>query len=77
MPEGRTQAQAVVSQSSFYSCNDPRLHFGLGSATSVDIEIYWPNGLHERSSASPANQLITVSEGAGDRAEPGAGGAGP
>ena len=29
---GKTQAQAVVSQSSFYSSNDPRLHFGLGSS---------------------------------------------
>ena len=29
---GRTVAQAVVSQSSFYSANDPRLHFGLGAA---------------------------------------------
>ncbi|PYV80127.1 MAG: RNA-binding protein, partial [Acidobacteria bacterium] len=25
---GKTQAQAVLSQSSFFSCNDPRLHFG-------------------------------------------------
>jgi enediyne biosynthesis protein E4 len=61
----RTQAQAVVSQSSFYSCNDPRLHFGLGSVTVADIEIYWPNGLHEMVTRVPANQLITVREGAG------------
>jgi hypothetical protein len=31
-------AQAVLSQSSYYSANDPRLHFGLGSYTSVDLE---------------------------------------
>src|SRR5206468_8021348 len=61
----RTQAQAVLSQSSFYSSNDPRLHFGLGSFTVADIEIYWPNGLHERVRRVPANQLITVREGAG------------
>jgi hypothetical protein len=61
----RTQAQAVLSQSSFYSCNDPRLHFGLGSFTVADIEIYWPNGLHEMVKRAPANQLITVREGAG------------
>ena len=29
--EGKSQAQALLSQSSFYSCNDPRLHFGLGA----------------------------------------------
>jgi enediyne biosynthesis protein E4 len=28
---GKVQAQALVSQSSFYSSNDPRLHFGLGT----------------------------------------------
>src|ERR1700678_869480 len=44
---GKVQAQAVLSQSSFYSCNDSRLHFGLGGSSSVDIEVYWPNGLHE------------------------------
>ncbi len=61
----RTHAQAVVSQSSFYSSNDPRLHFGLGSAAVVDIDIYWPNGLHESLKRVPANQLVTVREGAG------------
>ena len=34
---GKSQAQAVLSQSSFYSSNDPRLHFGLGSHTSADL----------------------------------------
>jgi hypothetical protein len=62
---GRTQAQAVLSQSSFYSCNDFRLHFGLGDAASADVEIHWPNGLHETLKAVAANQLVTVREGAG------------
>ena len=44
----KAQAQAVLSQSSFYSCNDSRLHFGLGGFNSVDLDIYWPNGLHEK-----------------------------
>jgi hypothetical protein len=62
---GKTQAQAVLSQSSFYSCNDPRLHFGLGSITTVDLDVYWPNGLHESFKRIPANQLITLREGVG------------
>src|SRR5437868_8065384 len=33
------QAQAVLSQSSYYSCNDPRLHFGLAHARLADIEV--------------------------------------
>jgi hypothetical protein len=42
---GRTQAAAVLSQSSYYSHNDLRLHFGLGAAPSADrIEIRWPSG---------------------------------
>ena len=62
---GKTQAQTVLSQSSFYSCNDPRLHFGLGSLTSADLDVYWPNGLHENFKHIPANQLITLREGTG------------
>ncbi len=62
---GKTQAQAVLSQSGFYSCNDPRLHFGLGSFASVDLDVYWPNGLHESFKRIPANQLITLREGVG------------
>ena len=61
----KTQAQAVMSQSSFFSCNDPRLHFGLGSSSTVDIEVYWPSGLHETFKQLPANQLVTLKEGVG------------
>ena len=62
---GKTQAQALVSQSSYYSSNDPRLHFGLGNATRASLEIYWPNGLHEHYAEVAANQLVTIREGAG------------
>jgi enediyne biosynthesis protein E4 len=62
---GKVQAQAVLSQSSFYSCNDSRLHFGLGGFASVDLDIYWPNGLHEKYKGLSANQLITLREGSG------------
>jgi len=62
---GKVQAQAVLSQSSYYSCNDSRLHFGLGGFASVDLDIYWPNGLHEKYKGLAANQLITLREGSG------------
>jgi hypothetical protein len=62
---GKTQSQVVLSQSSFYSCNDPRLHFGLGASASVDLEVFWPNGLHEKFRAVAANQLVTLREGIG------------
>jgi hypothetical protein len=59
------QLQTVLSQSSYYSVNDPRLHFGLGAEKSADIEIRWPNGLEEKYKAVPANQLVTIVEGKG------------
>jgi len=61
----KVQAQAVLSHASFYSCNDPRLHFGLGNFGSADIEIFWPSSLHEKFKAVGVNQLVTLREGAG------------
>ncbi len=62
---GRTQAQAVLSQSSFYSCNDTRLHFGLGQAKTADLVIYWPSGLMEKYPAVKCDRLITIREANG------------
>jgi hypothetical protein len=65
---GKTQAQAVLGQSSFYSVNDRRLHFGVGENTHVDLEIHWTNGLVERFAGIETNQLVTITEGQGIRA---------
>lgn len=62
---GIKQAQAVVAQSSYLSVNDPRLHFGLGTAKSADLEIHWPSGSRETVEAAPADRLITIREGGG------------
>jgi len=62
---GKVQAQAVMAQSSFYSVNDRRLHFGLGSNMQADLEIHWTNGLVERFAGVAANQLVTIREGQG------------
>jgi hypothetical protein len=62
---GKTQVQSVLSQSSYYSCSDPRLHFGLGTNNSVDLDVHWPNGLVEVFRHIPINQLITLREGTG------------
>ena len=61
----RVQAQAVLSQSSYYSCNDPRLHFGLGTSPDATVDVFWPNGQHEQYKKIPANQLVTIREGVG------------
>ena len=62
---GRSQAQEVTAQSSFYSANDRRLHFGLGAATSADLMIRWPNGTTEKVPAVKADQLVVIREGEG------------
>ena len=61
----RRQAQEVLAQSSFYSVNDRRLHFGLGASTSADLTIRWPNGATERVPGVEADQLVVVREGSG------------
>jgi enediyne biosynthesis protein E4 len=61
----RRQAQEVLAQSSFYSCNDRRLHFGLGSETSADLTIRWTNGHSETIPSVTADQLVVIREGAG------------
>lgn len=62
---GKVQAQEILSQSSYLSASDPRLHFGLGAATTADIEIHWPLGLVEKYPALAAGQLVTIREGVG------------
>lgn len=62
---GMTQLQEVLSQTSYLSVNDNRLHFGLGSAATADVEIRWPLGAVESLTGVAANQLICVTEGSG------------
>ncbi|OLE10472.1 MAG: RNA-binding protein [Acidobacteria bacterium 13_1_20CM_4_56_7] len=61
----RRQAQEVLAQSSFYSANERRLHFGLGAATTADLAIRWTNGNTEKISNVAADQLVMIREGAG------------
>ena len=61
----RRQVQEVSAQSSFYSCNDRRLHFGLGSESSADLIIRWTNGATETIPNIAADQLVVVREGSG------------
>jgi hypothetical protein len=61
---GKQQAQEVLSQSSFFSSNDRRLHFGLGSATTADLEIRWPSGLKQTLKNVAVDRLMTITEGA-------------
>jgi hypothetical protein len=60
---GKLQAQDVMSQSSFYSASDLRLHYGLGAAQTADLEIHWPSGAKQLFPGVKADQLVTITEG--------------
>ena len=62
---GKIQVQEVLSQSSYLSVNDSRLHFGLGPVSKVDLEIRWPLGQVEKLAGVEADQLLHITEGAG------------
>ena len=59
------QVQPVVSQSSYLSSGDRRLHFGLGAARTVDLDIRWPDGSTETFEKLAADELVTIREGEG------------
>lgn len=60
------QVDDVRSGSSYASQSDFRLHFGLGTATMVEVvEVRWPNGSSEEFRELTANQFVTIREGDG------------
>jgi hypothetical protein len=63
---GIRQRGDVFSGGSYASTSDPRLHFGLGSATSVDtVEILWPDGAKQEIKAPAIDRILTIAEGKG------------
>jgi enediyne biosynthesis protein E4 len=64
--EGVPRYAEVRAGSSFESSNDPRMHFGLGTATRVDaIVVRWPSGQVDKVAAQGADQILTIREGRG------------
>src|SRR5690348_15798547 len=60
------QVDVVLSQSSYISHNDSRLHFGLGAETAVTkIAVRWPNGTMEEFPGTAAGKLVRLVEGSG------------
>jgi hypothetical protein len=61
-----SQTEPVLSQSSFLSHNDLRLHFGLGVVARVDgITVRWPSGDVEEFPGAAADCLVLLVEGSG------------
>jgi hypothetical protein len=61
----RKQTQTMLSQSSFYSANDLRLHFGLGNQNTVQIEVRWPSGEKQMFTDVGAGRVVQIREGEG------------
>ena len=63
---GLTQTLEVRANSSFESASDPRLHFGLRTATTVDsIIVHWPSGKVDTIGPQSADQEVDIEEGKG------------
>jgi enediyne biosynthesis protein E4 len=62
-----TQRGEVLSGGSFASSNDPRVHFGLGDATSIDsVEVHWPGGGPAEKIVVPGvDRILTIAQGRG------------
>jgi hypothetical protein len=56
----------VSPASSYLSSSDPRIHFGLGNLSALEIvTIRWPSGRVEELHDVPADQIVRVVEGQG------------
>lgn len=63
---GVTQFDEVRSGGSYLSSSDLRLHFGLGSASTIErIEVHWPSGKTDVLTGPPVDRVLTVKEGQG------------
>jgi len=60
------QFDEVHGGSGYLSQNDLRLHFGLGSAATMDsVEVRWPSGAVEKFAHLSADVIYTIVEGKG------------
>ena len=67
---GARQARTVLSQSSYYSHDDLRLHFGLGATSKADrIEITWPSGRTQSMENVQGGRVVTIKEGSSTPAQ--------
>jgi len=61
-----TQYDEVRSGGSYLSSSDLRLHFGLGTAKTIDrLEVRWPSGQVDMARNVPADHIVTIKEGQG------------
>jgi hypothetical protein len=60
---GLTRSRRVQPAYSYCSSNDPRVHFGLDDADTIDVlTVEWPDGRIERRENVAANQILRLTE---------------
>lgn len=60
---GVVQRRMVLSGEGYLVDGDKRLHFGLGTATTInEIEVRWPSGSVQYISTPTVNQVLTITE---------------
>lgn len=63
---GQRQTKTLLSQSSYISQNDLRIHFGLGNADRIErLRVAWPNGQTEEFSGATVDSILHLVEGSG------------
>ena len=61
LPGGRRLVREVHAGGSYLSSEDPRVHFGLGAATTVrELVVRWPDGRETRLTDVAADRLLTL-----------------
>jgi enediyne biosynthesis protein E4 len=65
---GRAWKRDVRSADSYLCASDPKVHFGLGAAATIEgIEILWPNGVREEFPGGSADRTVVLRQGNGLR----------
>jgi hypothetical protein len=61
LPDGRRLVREVHAGSSYLSSDDPRVHFGLGTATDVrELTVRYPGGRTTRLADVAADRIVSA-----------------
>jgi hypothetical protein len=68
--EGKQWVSGIYPGQGYLCSHDPRAHFGLGQAATVDaIEVRWPDGAWEAFEGGPTDRVVQVMKGKGTKLE--------
>jgi hypothetical protein len=63
---GKTRMNVAAPTEAIFCSGDPRVHFGLGQAASVErVQVTWPDGVTEQFPGQTVDQFITLAKGQG------------